>query len=123
MFHVPEKYRVREGLMGSDERDGNNGMFMVPRKKARKGGKPFTLKVIASDGLGWEHVSVSLYNRPPTWEEMCRIKDMFWDEEDMVIQYHPAKSQYVNNHPNCLHLWRPIGQNVPFPDYILVGIR
>jgi hypothetical protein len=49
----------------------------------------FNLRVIASDGKGWEHISVSLPNRCPNWREMCFIKSLFWDEEDVVIQYHP----------------------------------
>lgn len=57
---------------------------------------------------GWEHVSVSPCNRkratPPTWAEMCEIKHMFFEDEEAVVQYHPPKSEYVNNHPYCLHL-------------------
>ncbi len=71
--------------------------------------------VIFSWGGGWEHVSVSYPNRYPTWEEMCRIKDMFWNEEECVVQYHPPKSEYVNNHPYCLHLWRKSGENFELP--------
>lgn len=77
--------------------------------------------VIASDGMGWEHVSVSLPSRCPTWEEMCYIKNLFWDETDTVIQYHPPKSEYVNAHPYCLHLWRKIGYEFPLPESIMVG--
>ena len=56
---------------------------------------------------GWEHVSVSPYNgKTPTWEDMCRVKDIFCDEEEEVIQIHPKKSEYVNIKDNCLHLWR-----------------
>jgi hypothetical protein len=73
--------------------------------------------------MGWEHVSVSKKTYTPTWDEMCYVKSLFWDEEDTVIQYHPAKSQYVNNHPYCLHLWRPTKERVPVPDPILVGIK
>jgi hypothetical protein len=64
----------------------------------------------------WEHVSVTLkkkegkkekpVNRSPTWEEMCFIKDLLWGEDEEVIQYHPAKSDYVNFHDHCLHLWK-----------------
>lgn len=58
---------------------------------------------------GWEHVSVELYaRRLPTWEEMCYIKDLFWDDEEEVVQIHPKKSQYVDM-TEALHLWRPIG--------------
>ena len=60
----------------------------------------------ANEG-GWEHVSISLLaRRLPTWEEMCYIKDLFWDEEEEVIQLHPKKSEYVN-YVEALHLWRP----------------
>ena len=75
---------------------------------------------IASWGLGWEHVSVCPENRCPDWEEMCKIKDMFWNDDETVVQYHPAKSSYVNLMQNCLHLWRPIGQEIPVPPVLLV---
>lgn len=122
-FHVPNKYRIRRGRMASDEGNGNNGAFFVPN---RPGQPPF--QVIASDGaippdtVAWEHVSVSLPDRCPTWLEMCRIKALFWDEEDLVLQYHPPRSEWVSNHAYCLHLWRPVGVVVPKPPQIAVGI-
>lgn len=78
--------------------------------------------VIASNGEGWEHVSVSHPQRIPSWEVMCKIKDLFFHEEEIVMQLHPKKSEYVNNHPNCLHLWRPIEESIPTPPKFLVGI-
>jgi hypothetical protein len=72
---------------------------------------------------GWEHVSVSLPTRCPTWAEMAFIKSVFWDADDTVVQYHPPESEYVNNHPFCLHLWRPIEKQIPLPPSILVGFR
>lgn len=71
--------------------------------------------------MSWDHVSVSLRNRAQNWREMCFIKGLFWDEEDVVIQYHPAKSEYVNMHENTLHLWRPMDKDVPTPPKELVG--
>lgn len=60
---------------------------------------------------GWEHVSVNLLSQKlPTWEEMCQIKDMFWSEDEMVVQIHPKKSEYVNL-VEALHLWRPVNGN------------
>lgn len=115
MFHVPEKFRLRNGQMGSDESAGNNGCFIL---KLRYGQ---SVRTIAGEGLGWEHVSASRVDRCPTWEEMCQIKDMFWDKTDCVVQFHPPESEYVNNHPYCLHLWKPIGIALPMPDSILVG--
>lgn len=99
----------------SDSSYGNNGAFQFP------GPNNQGLRVIVSDGEGWEHVSVSCPNRCPNWPEMCFIKNLFWSEEETVIQYHPPKSEYVNCHPNCLHLWKPTDAEIPTPPSILVG--
>lgn len=114
-LHTLEKYRLTDherkyyGAIG----DGGNGCF-----KVYVDGRSFF--VIASNGGGWDHVSVTPCNRKrqtcPTWDEMCAIKDMFFEPEEGVVQYHPARSQYVNNHPYCLHLWKPNnGEQIPFP--------
>ena len=81
--------------------------------------------VIWSDGGGWEHVSICPFKRShtPTWDEMCSFKDMFFNENEVVVQYHPAKSEYVNNMPNCLHLWRPLNEKMPVPPSIMVGVK
>jgi hypothetical protein len=115
-FHVPEACRIRTGSMASSRLFGNNGAFRVPYKL-----NPVPFMVIVSDGIGWEHVSVSLPNRCPTWDEMCFIKSVFWDDTDCVVQYHPPASEYVNCHPFCLHLWRPVGMDFPMPPSIMVG--
>ena len=119
MFKVPEKYRVKNGPMPSSIFDGNNGVFIIKSLKVK-----VPLRTIVSDGEGWEHVSVSLANRCPSWEEMSFIKNLFWDEDDLVIQLHPPKSEYINNHPYCLHLWRKAGTNgyCETPPKIMVGI-
>lgn len=110
-FHVPEEKRLTSaGAYSSTSADGNNGTFLVEGKINEKA---FSLYCIASDGGGWEHVSVSP-TRPkgcPSWDHMCHIKNLFWDEGDLVVQYHPKKEDYVNCHPNCLHLWRKAGTN------------
>ena len=63
---------------------------------------------------GWEHVSVSPYGgKTPTWDDMCEVKDMFWSDEEAVIQIHPKKSEYVNIKENCLHLWRNKEMELP----------
>lgn len=77
---------------------------------------------IFSWGAGWEHLSVSTKDRCPTWEEMSYFKDIFWKPEECCVQYFPRESQYVNNCPTCLHIWRPIGRNIPEPPTILLGI-
>lgn len=109
------EYRIEfYGSMG----DKHNGAFQIPL-----GNK--TAFVIASDGMGWEHVSVSIKNvdRCPKWSEMCEIKSMFFEDDEVVMQLHPKKTEYVNNHNYCLHLWKPIGKEIPTPPSILVGIK
>jgi hypothetical protein len=118
-FHVPNRYRLRVGPYGSSEADGNNGVFSVPPVQSLS---KISLRVIASDGGDWEHVSVSLPSRCPTWDEMCAIKALFWDGQDCVMQFHPPESEYVNNHRFCLHLWRPVGRDFETPPRWMVGV-
>lgn len=54
---------------------------------------------------------------------MCFVKDLFWSDDECVIQFHPPHSDYVNYHPHCLHLWNPIGIDIPLPDSHAVGPR
>lgn len=124
-FKFPEQYRLRKGIFASDPAiHGNNGAGFIP---TRPGAAP--LKFIASDGSDmaegerWEHVSVSLPNRCPTWEEMCMVKALFWDAEDTVMQLHPPRSTWVNNHSFCLHMWRPVDARVPLPPTWTVGYQ
>lgn len=69
----------------------------------------------------WEHVSVSLADRCPTWEEMCAVKDLFWMPEECVLQFHPPQSAYVNNMPFCLHLWKPL-HAIELPPSMTLGV-
>jgi hypothetical protein len=121
-FHVPNQFRIRAGALRSDDGYGNNGAFMVPNRAARRGLRELPLAVIASDEHGWEHVSVSLPTRCPTWDEMCFIKALFWDESDCVVQFHPPEGEYGNNHAHCLHLWRPTGHDIATPPSWMVGV-
>lgn len=125
---VPEQYRLRnKSTLGSDSSYGNNGFFIIPHHRIAN----YYYYCMASDGMGWQHVSISIKfvkgkqwkesGRCPTWEEMCYIKSVFWNEEETVIQYHPAKSEYVNCHSNCLHLWKPDNIEIPLPASIMVG--
>ena len=97
----------------ADMGDEFNGMFRI-----RLGSQVFI--ALASNGLGWDHVSVSNKKRQPTWDEMCRIKALFFADDDVVVQFHPAKQHYVNVHPNCLHLWRWQQGDFPQPSIWLV---
>ena len=80
--------------------------------------------VIWSFGGGWDHVSVHPFKKRimPSWSDMCNIKDMFFRDDEAVIQIHPVKSEYVNNVSNCLHLWR-YQDEFPLPPSWMVGIK
>jgi hypothetical protein len=96
--------------------DGWNGMFIFFCHNQR-------VRCVSSDGMLWKHVSVSIIGdkRTPKWEMMCAIKSLFWDDEDVVVQYHPAKSKNISLHPGCLHLWQPLNEKLPLPDPRMVG--
>lgn len=96
--------------------DGGMGHIHHPLFK-----KP--MSVIFSTGMGWDHVSVSFSNKTPSWDEMCIVKDIFFGKEEVVVQYHPAESEYVNNHPHTLHLWKPQDKEIPTPPSSMVGIK
>jgi hypothetical protein len=110
-----EEYRIRKGDYAS--RPGEPfGAFELPGPCGER------LTIIASDGK-WEHVSVSIRRRIPNWQEMCFVKDLFWAEDDCVVQFHPPKADYVNNYSKVLHLWRWTGGAFPRPPNILVGFK
>jgi hypothetical protein len=114
-----DKFRVIAGMFASSWEDGFNGFFLVPVNGE-------WLKVIASNGMGWEHVSVSKRdnpNRVPNHDHLCRIKQLFWGDDVWVTHFYPPKSEYVNNHAGCLHLWRPTHQTMPTPPSELTGYK
>lgn len=78
----------------------NFGFFKIKHGAVR-------LNCQVASGMGWDHVSVSLPFRCPTWEEMDFVKDLFFNPDEVVMQLHVAKTDHINRHPYCLHLWRP----------------
>jgi hypothetical protein len=115
-----EKYRVRSGLFKTEESE-DFGLFFIPQDKQFL--PPLKAMCAPLDDKEWLHVSVSLPNRCPTWSEMSKIKKLFFGEDSCAVQYHPAKKDYVNNHPYCLHLWVRVGEDIPMPPSIKVGIK
>jgi hypothetical protein len=105
-----EVKRIKVGPLKSDASSGFNGAFMF---------NGFT--VIVSDGGGWDHVSISRRERCPTFDELNWIKGLFFDAEETVVHFFPKKSQYVNLHPYCLHLWKKQGQDYELPPSDYVG--
>lgn len=113
-----ERYRLtdksvieRWGWTGDD----TCGAFTVPSPIDRA-----TLTIIASAGEGWDHVSVSRKNRCPNWTELEHVKRLFFLPDETAVQFHVPSADHVNNHPNCLHLWRCRDQPFPRPPSLLV---
>jgi hypothetical protein len=126
-----DKYRLTQGDMASTPEMGMYGAFFIPFTEH------LAMQVIASaadpkvpGSDGWEHVSVvarvkksknEILSRTPTWAEMCRVKELFFKDEETVVQFHPKKTEYVNFHPHCLHLWRHVDDEFKLPPSYLVG--
>lgn len=118
-LYLLDGYRVRHprikayyGTYGDD----TCGVFDVPSPIDKA-----PLRVIASIGAGWEHVSVSRPNRCPNWPEMSFVKGCFFTDLETVMELHVPRDDHVNDHPNCLHLWRPIDGIIPRPPKWMVG--
>lgn len=106
----------RRVILISKSHDGFNGIILI---------RGWEGSVIASWGGGWDHVSVSpkKLNKVPTWDDMCLIKELFFKDDEAVIQVHPPKDEYVNNMPNCLHLWRANDKQMILPPSFMVGLK
>lgn len=105
-----EVYRREHPISGSSKDQPDYGFFAIGK-----------LAVLASTGEGWDHVSVFNRARCPTWDEMRYVKKLFFRDDEVAMQLHPTKKDYVNYHPRCLHLWRPQDQTIPIPPTWLVG--
>lgn len=79
------------------------------------------LRVIATADDEWDHVSVSLVDRCPTWEEMERVAKVFFKLNEHAMQLHLPESEHINCHPYCLHWWRPWVTAIPLPPSYMVG--
>lgn len=73
------------------------------------------MKVLCSNGFGWDHVSVSLKDRCPTWDEMEFVRSICFLPEETAMQLHVPDSDHISHHPYCLHLWRPQQGEIPRP--------
>lgn len=49
------------------------------------------------------------------WGEMVYVKELFWDDTELVVQFHPPKSVYVNANEHVLHLWKNTRVEIPLP--------
>lgn len=110
-----EKFRMRAGPLRSDSTYGNNGAFIIPSPH-----QPDVLLCIVSDGGGWDHLSAHGESGggqmfTPSWDDMAFLKELFFEDDEVVMQLHPAKKYYINCEPHTLHLWRSQEKDIPTP--------
>ncbi len=75
-----------------------------------------------SDAQRWLHLSVSRRDKKlPTWEQMSQVKRVFVGDERTAYQVMPPKSQHVNIHPACLHMWCCVDLDHYLPDFTAGG--
>jgi hypothetical protein len=79
------------------------------------------MQIIASNGEGWDHVSVSRTDRVPNWEEMEHVKRLFFEDWEVAMQLHVPPAAHISVHPNCLHMWRPQSGSIPMPQAWMVA--
>lgn len=88
-----------------------DGYFWIPRVNAKGQAFDKSAKFLcrATFAEGWRIVAVNIpaENRSATWEELHWVKKFFWEEDDIVLMFHPGKSTYVGDHSLWLHLWQP----------------
>lgn len=93
--------------------EGHDGYLWYNRKKG--------LSVIASvsfeeDNRQWLHLSMAHTRRVPTYYELCYLKRHWAGEEHKCIMIFPPRSEHVNFHPNCLHLFCCLSEDI-IPDF------
>ena len=75
---------------------------------------------LEADGKRWVHLSVAHPNRLPTYQELSEARDVFLGEEARCIQVFAPKSEHVNIHKYCLHLWHCLDDD-GLPDFRRFG--
>jgi len=101
-------------------REVNKGMFHNGKALRVTKGTLKGLLIILTvgeelDNKNWLHISYSRSHSIPDYHDTKFILNNFVLDKKAITVY-PSKEEYVNDHPNCLHLWIPIGHN-PLPDF------
>lgn len=62
--------------------------------------------VLVSKDHGKLHLSISHPDRLPNYEEIKFARYHYLPDSVYMAQIFPPKAEFVNLHPNCLHLWQ-----------------
>lgn len=119
--------RLRLPIYENDGDHGNGAFGIVwPFDPPDDLGHEGYLLCIASNGGGWDHVSVSWKtpggDRTPRWVHMSLVHRLFFKEGEAALQLHVPPQDHINYHEHTLHLWRPRrGKPIPRPPGWMVG--
>jgi hypothetical protein len=72
------------------------------------------------DGKLWVHLSVSRKKSIPTWADLVKVKELFLGTDALAIQVLVPRSEWVNDHEFCLHLYQCLDDR-PIPDFRKLG--
>jgi len=97
-----EIYPREEGVAYMKQRKVMELTCPVPGARTYKYG---SCVVVVGHEKGRWHISISHQNRLPKWEEVRDARYQFVPKEVTMVMVLPRPEQYVNLHPNCLHLW------------------
>lgn len=56
-------------------------------------------------GQQWLHLSVSHPHKNPSWHTIKEVKELFMPKDKYAIQMIAPKSEHINIHEHCFHLW------------------
>jgi hypothetical protein len=59
------------------------------------------------------HLSISHHHRNPTWEEIRDARYVLIPEDVMVAMFLPPRTEYVNAHRYCFHLYEIEAADMP----------
>jgi len=49
------------------------------------------------------------------------VRELFWQDNEVVMQLSVARSEHLSFHNFCLHMWKPLGQKIPLPPSLAVA--
>lgn len=91
------------------------------QKCSNKGMFVLVTSALEEDNCLWLHVSFSRSNRMPNYSDMAFVKQQFFGDDLKAIMVFPPKTEHINQHKYCLHLWANMEKD-NLPDFRVMGL-
>lgn len=107
---IPLQHSYRTFTEGDIYRDGRFPLFykkivVVSDTEFKQFRMGRCLVFVSIDG-GNYHLSISTPDKLPSYEEMKEARYKFCPDEIYMAEIFPPKSEFINVHPYCRHLWQ-----------------